>query len=161
IEGLRLTFSVEAEPRGTAGALRAAEPWWGEQNLVLNGDTEIAFDLAGFYAHHRNWEADVTVGLAVVDDAARFGRASVAGDGRLLAFSEKDDRHTGGLVNAGVYLCSRRALSLIPATGYASIERDWLPLLLERGLAVYAIEVATHFTDIGTPEDYWRLANQG
>src|SRR5207245_622803 len=44
IAGVQLQYSVEPEPRGTAGALRVAEPCWIHENLILNGDTELFFE---------------------------------------------------------------------------------------------------------------------
>src|SRR5438477_7067315 len=44
----RLHYSVEAEPRGTAGALRVAEDYWRDLNLILNRDTECPFAFQTF-----------------------------------------------------------------------------------------------------------------
>jgi D-glycero-alpha-D-manno-heptose 1-phosphate guanylyltransferase len=81
-------------------------------------------------------------------------------EGRVSAFLEKDGEHRPGPVNAGVYAATRAALARIPPASMASIERDWLPGLLRDGRPVIGVVVADRFTDIGTPDDYWRLANQ-
>ena len=161
VNGMRILYSVESEPRGTAGALRVAQTYWDAHNLVMNGDTELTCDFHALYAFHRLREADVTIGLARMEDASRYGRVELADDGRVLAFREKDGVKQSGVVNAGVYVAPRSALSAIPAEGHVSIERDWLPALLQARRRVYGMVVADGFTDIGTPEDYWRLANYG
>ncbi len=155
-----LRFSMEPEPRGTAGALRVAEPFWLAQNLIMNGDTELACDYRSLVAAHVAGGADVTIALAQVADSARYGRVQCDDEGRVSAFLEKDGLHRPGAVNAGVYAATRSALAHIPAVGAVSIERDWLPALLQAGRLVQGLTVADGFTDIGTPEDYWRLANQ-
>ncbi len=157
IPNVQLHYSVEPEPRGTAGALQVAHAFWNEQNLILNGDTELSFDFVRLYDYHRTYHAAVTIGLAHVADASRYGRAQMGEDNRLIAFLEKEGLRRGGLVNAGVYLATRRALDEIPTNRVSSIEHDWLPDLLRRDFAVYGLKVAEHFTDIGTPEEYERL----
>jgi NDP-sugar pyrophosphorylase family protein len=160
LRGAALTFSAESEPRGTAGALRVAEPFWLEQNLIMNGDTELDCDYRALVGAHTASGADVTIALAQVPDSARYGRVLCDAGGRVSAFLEKDGAHQPGLVNAGVYVAMREALTRIPDVGMASIERDWLPGLLRDGRLVIGVVVADGFTDIGTPDDYWRLANQ-
>lgn len=160
LENITLHFSIESAPRGTAGALREAKRYWAEQNLILNGDTEAQFDFLHFSEYHRTKHAAVTLGLAQVADAARYGRVLLDEEGRVRAFVEKDGLPRGGLINAGLYLATADALAHIPAHDAVSIEREWLPDLLSRGGAVYGCVVASAFVDIGTPEDYWRLANR-
>lgn len=158
--GLDIAFSVEQAPRGTAGALREAQSFWAEQNLILNGDTELQFDISHFCEYHTEHHAAVSIGLAQVSDAARYGRVARTADGRLSAFLEKDGRHEPALVNAGVYLSERSALERIPPEGVYSVEKDWLPDLLTHHFPVFGAKIADEFIDIGTPTDYWRLANR-
>jgi len=157
---LRLHYSVEAEPRGTAGALRAAEKYWSDLNLIMNGDTELPFAFESFCEYHRTMCADLSMVLAPAFASTRYGQVLTGADDRVEHFLEKQAVPPGGLVNAGVYLSNRRSLDEIPRSGIYSIERDWLPALVQRGFALYALTVAESFLDIGTPEDYWRLANR-
>jgi D-glycero-alpha-D-manno-heptose 1-phosphate guanylyltransferase len=157
-QDINVRYSIEPEPEGTAGALREARQYWLDENFILNGDTELQFDLASFLDYHRRQQAEVTVALAHVHDASRFGRVQCANDGRVLEFVEKDGVPDAGFVNAGVYLASRRALNTIPQAGQVSIEKDWVPALLREGHPVYGCAIADGFTDIGTPDDYRRLA---
>jgi NDP-sugar pyrophosphorylase family protein len=158
--GLEVAFSVEQSPRGTAGALRVAQAFWAEQNLILNGDTDLQFDISHFCEYHTEHHAAVSVGLAQISDAARYGRVACTADGRLTAFLEKDGRHEPDLVNAGVYLSERGPLERIPPEGAYSIEKDWLPGLLTHNFPVFGAKIADEFIDIGTPDDYWRLVNR-
>lgn len=160
LAGADLHYSVETEPQGTAGALRVAEPYWLAQSLIMNGDTELACDYNALVNAHLMSSAQVTIALAQVADSARYGSVQCDADGRVTAFLEKDGEHRPGLVNAGIYVAARESLARIPARGLASIERDWLPGLVREGWPVRGVVVADSFTDIGTPEDYWRLANQ-
>jgi len=154
---VRLRCSAETEPRGTAGALRVAQPYWADENLILNGDTELRFDFGNFYQYHRKQQADVTIGAVPVPDASGFGRVRSTDDGRVIEFMEKDELPYPGLVNAGIYLATRRALGAIPARPVVSIEKEWIPSLLREGRPVYAHAIAKEFIDFGTPDNYRRL----
>src|ERR1700747_1591367 len=50
--GMRLRFVEEPDPRGTAGALKFAEPLLDERFLMLNGDVLTDIPLDGQIAQH-------------------------------------------------------------------------------------------------------------
>jgi NDP-sugar pyrophosphorylase family protein len=157
IPNVRLQYSKESEPRGTAGALRVAETYWADENLILNGDTELRFEFGRFSKCHRTHHADITIGTVPVRDTSGFGCVRATDDGRVLEFREKDKLRQAGLVNAGIYLATLGALSVIPEQREVSIEKEWIPSLLHAGRPVFACSVAEEFIDIGTPENYRRL----
>lgn len=151
--GLRLVYSRETAPLGTAGALRAALPLVScDPLLVMNGDSYYQLDLAAFWACHQARPARATMALARVPDTRRFGRVSVDEDGRVLAFEEKGVGGGPGWINAGVYVLGRDLLRTIPAQGAVSLERQCFPSWIGGGLYAYPGEGA--FLDIGTPESY-------
>ena len=50
--GIRLRYVEEPEPRGTAGAVKLAEPMLDERFLMLNGDVLTDIDLGAQIAQH-------------------------------------------------------------------------------------------------------------
>lgn len=157
IRDVRLRFSIETEPRGTAGALQVAEAHWGDVNLIMNGDTELRFDFQAYCEYHQTQGSEVTIGVVSVSDASGFGRVRASDEGRVMEFMEKDELPYPGLVNAGIYLAARGALNAIPARREVSIEKEWIPSLIREGRPVYACAIAEEFIDFGTPENYRRL----
>ena len=157
--GVNIRYSVEREARGTAGALKLAEPMLaGDRWLVMNGDSLFNFPLRDLaHAYARN-PALVTIALARVADAHRFGGVTCAPDGRITAFEEKPDAPAPGLINSGVYIIERSVLGLIPADRPVSLERDVLTQLGGAGLRGVIFE--GYFIDIGTPEDYLRAQRE-
>ena len=152
--GMALAYSEEPSPLGTGGAVRAALGQFDSQTiLLLNGDSFLRVNLAAFSAFHRRRRADVSLALALVDDAGRFGRAATARDGRVTAFAEKAIAGRPGWINGGVYLLERPLLEEIPTGRPASLEREMLPGWV-RERAVYGRRVLGPFLDIGTPESY-------
>ncbi len=61
--GIRLRFVEEPEPRGTAGALKLAEPMLDERFLMLNGDVLTDLDLTAQIAQHERTGARATLSL--------------------------------------------------------------------------------------------------
>ena len=120
---MRQTSHLSARTPGTAGALRVAEDYWRDLNLILNGDTECPFAFQTFCEYHRTMSADLSIGLARAADSARFGQVLTGPDGRVETFVEKDSTRRTALVNAGVYLSNGRCLNEVPIRGAWAIER--------------------------------------
>lgn len=160
--GVRVEYSVEAEPLGTGGALLLAEPHVSGPCIVANGDTLALCD--PWSLERARWEAGAlgAVALFRVADAAGRGRVESGPGGMVTRFVEKDPAHRGAAwVNGGLYAFSPelwRHMPRPPAGGPPqafSLERDLLPALAGAG-RLLGHEVEGEFFDIGTPEDWER-----
>jgi D-glycero-alpha-D-manno-heptose 1-phosphate guanylyltransferase len=157
-EKLKLIYSNELSPLGTAGALRLALPFFeSESVLILNGDSFCDTNLEAFWNWHCVRGADATLLLTEVPDTARYGQVEVDTDGRVVGFEEKGGNGGPGWINAGIYLVCRRLLETMPPGRAVSLERETFPTWIGRGL--YGYRSASKFIDIGTPESY-ALANE-
>jgi D-glycero-alpha-D-manno-heptose 1-phosphate guanylyltransferase len=154
--GLRLAYSFEPSPLGTAGALRQALPHLLSPNiLLLNGDSYCAAPLSDFWEFHSSQRADFSLVLTPVEDCSRYGQVCLGPDGRVLRFEEKSQGGGAGWVNAGIYLLRRAMIEEIPAGGPASLERDMFPTWAI-GKRCFGFPCQAQFLDIGTPESYAR-----
>ena len=154
--GLRINYSYEEDVRGTGGALKLAEDLIHEEDFfVLNGDSLFDIELRALMRYHRERKATATLALAHVDDVQRYGAVDVNELGRIVSFIEKCDSNTGGLINGGVYVLTRKVLNLISAGQPVSLEHDILPRLV--GQDLYGLPSQGYFVDIGVPTDYMRL----
>ena len=155
---IRLTYSQEPEPLGTAGAIRLALPHLdlprgaSDTLLALNGDSYCQADLEAFWQHHRETSADATLLLARVPDTARFGRVTLDPHGKVGGFEEKGAASGPGWINAGLYLLSHSFVAALPAGTPVSMEREVFPRSI--GGAFYGFRGGTRFLDIGTPRSY-------
>ena len=150
--GIRVRYSVEDAPLGTAGAIKFAERLIeSDPFVVLNGDSLIRADLAALLQYHKRKDAQITLVVTMVADKARFGSVVLAEDESILGFSEKG-RHDAGFINAGIYSMNRAILEVIPGERKVSLELDVFPHLVCRGM--YGLPVTGAFLDIGTPEAY-------
>lgn len=159
--GLRVRYSPEPEPLGTAGAIRLAFDRTGvDRALVLNGDSFFDIELGALAAAHARLGGLVTFALREVPDSDRYGTVALDADGTVLAFREKGAAGPG-LINAGTYVLERSALdTVVPGTA-VSLERDVFPRLVDAGRRDRARRIAGvpfdgYFIDIGVPEDHAR-----
>jgi NDP-sugar pyrophosphorylase family protein len=150
---LKLAYSQEPAPLGTAGALRhALGRFCCGTVLVLNGDSYCDADLHNFLATHRERKARASIVLRHVEDAARYGSVQFNADGAITRFEEKNSSYGAGWINAGIYLLDRRLIEGIPEDRAVSIEREMFPAWVGEGFFGHLTE--GRFLDIGTPESY-------
>jgi mannose-1-phosphate guanylyltransferase len=152
--GIRLRFVEEPDPRGTAGALKLAEPMLDERFLMLNGDVLTDIDLTAQIAQHEATGATGTLALVPVEDPSAYGLVVLEEDRSVEAFVEKpsSDRIESNLISAGAYVLERSVLELIEPDRNVSIEREVWPRLVGNGLYGYVAE--GYWLDIGTPGRY-------
>jgi mannose-1-phosphate guanylyltransferase len=155
-EGVALTYVVEPERRGTAGAIRFAAEALGarldDRFLALNGDVLTNFDLGLLLRSHAERAARATIGLYGVDDSSAFGLVECDAAGSVVSFTEKTGVAVPGEVNAGAYVLERSVLDLIAPGQAVSIEREVFPWLVGAGLC--ATRLDGYWMDIGTPDTY-------
>ena len=158
--GMVLSYSREERPLGTGGALRLLLPQLqASAVLVLNGDSYVDVDLAGFVARARQRGGASLLAVAVAD-TQRYGRLEFAASPPALAVSGAQTvvamREKGvsgpGAINAGIYWLPRLVLAGLPAGEPLSFETEVLPSLIAAGLPAECHEAA--FLDIGVPADY-------
>lgn len=168
--GMGVAYSSEEEPLLTGGAVgRALARCEGDWVFVLNGDTWFDIDFAAMEAAATNASKSVQAVIAVkrMRDFERYGTIDVDDQGNVLAFREKRPC-IEGLINAGIYLIRKHALSGMPQR--FSLESDFFEKVVA-DKALCAVESGGDFVDIGVPEDYdlaqsipslsarkWRLA---
>jgi mannose-1-phosphate guanylyltransferase len=152
--GIRLRFVEEPDPRGTAGALKYAEPMLDERFLMLNGDVLTDIDLSAQIAQHEDSGAKATLALVPVADPSAYGLVHLNDDRSVRDFVEKPspDLVDTNMISAGAYVLQREILQLVPADRNVSIEREVWPRLIGEGLFGFPSE--SYWLDIGSPERY-------
>ena len=158
--GVRIDYSEERDQlRGTAGAIKLAQPFIKDRALVLNGDTYLDFDHNELVARHLaeiKFGAKATCTLARLDNASRFGTVILdEHDHYVAGFLEKNiNNHGPAWLNAGAYMLERSFVEAIAPDKIVSLEREIFPNLITKGGKIAATLSSNPFYDIGTPEDY-------
>ncbi len=157
--GVRVTWSREAEPLGTGGALGLARRHVDGPALVLNGDTLA--DCDPWELERARWERGALGALALceVEDARAAGRVECDAQGRVTRFREKDPDHGGrAWVSGGLYALAPAVWRRLPVDRACSLEREVFPALASEG-ALLGFPCGSSFVDIGTPES-WEAADR-
>ncbi len=157
--GIRVDYVQEAEPLGTAGAIRNVAPalTGGPEGavVVLNGDVLSGHDLAAqlrdFESRREGRPVDVSLHLVEVEDARAFGCVPTDASGRVTGFTEKSDHPVTNQVNAGCYVFRRRVVEQIPEHRVVSVERETFPGLVRDGALVVGHVENAYWRDVGTP----------
>jgi NDP-sugar pyrophosphorylase family protein len=155
--GVKLKYTVEPQPMGTAGAYKFAEDFIREPTVVFNGDVLTDLDLKAVIAEHRERNATATIVLTPVDNPSAYGLVETEADGRVRRFLEKPKANeiTVNTINAGTYVLEPRVLDYIPKGESHSFEYNLFPrLLMEREPFFAHIPRDTYWLDIGTPARY-------
>ena len=157
--GVRLTYSIEELPLGTAGAVKNAEVFLHESFIVLNGDIFTDIDLGRMMRLHDKNRAVASLALTPVEDPTLYGVVETDSEGRVKRFVEKPprDKVTTNMINAGIYILEPGILSCITPDTFSMFERDVFPPLLEEGQVIYGYPFQEYWIDIGTPEKYLKL----
>ena len=147
--GMELHYFVEQDPLGTAGGVKGAEAFLGDEDfLVFSGDCVCDFDLKDCYERHKARGALATLLLHREKDPLEYGLVQLGRDNRVARFLEKPGwgQVFTNLVNTGIYFLSPEVLREIPADTPYDFSRELFPKLLSAGKALYG----------DTPYGYWR-----
>jgi NDP-sugar pyrophosphorylase family protein len=153
---VKISYTVEASPLGTAGAYRNAAGLIRETTVVFNGDVLTDLDLNDVLRLHRERQAAATIVLTPVPNPTQYGLVETDDEGRVRRFLEKPkpEEVTCDTINAGIYVLEPKVLDYVPEGEPFMFEYGVFPQLLERGEPFYAYTLKDYWRDIGTPASY-------
>ncbi|MDP2744270.1 MAG: NDP-sugar synthase [Dehalococcoidia bacterium] len=158
-QGVRLTYSVEDSPLGTAGAVKKAERHLDGAFAVFNGDLFADLDLRDMLAFHESRKAKATIAMTWVDNPCPYGCVETGVEGAVRRFIEKPrpEEVTTHWINAGIYILEPEVLEHVPPGTHHMFETGLFPFLIERGETVFGYPLRGYWLDMGTPEKYLGL----
>jgi len=158
--GMKIEYSVEESPLGTAGSVGLAREKLDEPFLVISGDALCDVDLTELVEAHREKGADVTIGLKAVDNPLEFGIVVTDEAGRIERFLEKPSwgQVFSDTINTGIYVLEPEVLRHVPTDRPYDFSKELFPLLLEMGRPLYGHVCEGYWQDIGNL-DQFRQAN--
>jgi NDP-mannose synthase len=150
--GLRIRYSNEDQPLGTAGALGNMMDDLEETFLVSNGDLLTTMDLESMAQQHLEYGCDASIGIFERENKIDFGLIEFDAEKRLCAYREKPT--STYYVSMGVYVLQRDAVRPRVNRG----EYLDMPSLLLKMKATGADIRCYHddclWLDIGRPDDF-------
>lgn len=149
---IKLLYSEESKPLGTAGALRHAMPYFNTPAvLVLNGDSFCKNRLAEYMRWYGSKTMEAGMITVKVQDPHRFGQVNLSATQQVVAFGSESSNAESAYINAGIYLLCQNLIREIPENKFSSLESDFFPLWAKTG-RLWAYPIKSAFIDIGTPE---------
>jgi len=144
--GVKIVYSVDSRPLGTAGSVKNAQKYFKDDFLIINGDTYLDIDYQELIDFHKKNRADFTL---VGTTKHRNWLMLLVKNRKLLKIDKK-----GKLGNAGVYVMKPKILKYIEQGEKTSLETELLPLLLKKKKRVFVFESNKEYYDIDSPDHY-------
>jgi NDP-sugar pyrophosphorylase family protein len=155
--GMKISYSLESEPMGTAGPLSLLIDRMEENFLVMNGDLLTTLNYHSLFEYHCKKKAAATIGLYEREVKIDFGVVELDQGNNLHKYIEKPTfkYHVSMGVNAFNSECIRPYL--IPGK-YLDIP-DLMMQLHKDGYPVLCYNEPCYWLDIGREDDY-QIANE-
>jgi len=152
--GVKITYSQESEPLGTAGPLALAREILndGQPFFVLNSDVICVFPFKEMLEFHKKHGAEGTIMVTKVEEPSKYGVVVAGDDGKIARFVEKPQVYVGNKINAGLYLFNASILDRIEPKP-TSIEKEIFPVMATQG-QLYSMVLPDFWMDIGQPKDF-------
>ncbi len=154
--GMRISYSREESPLGTAGSVKNAEELLTEPFLVISGDALTDFNLADIIKFHRERKAMATLTLAHVANPLEYGVIITRDDGRIEKFLEKPSWSEvfSDTINTGIYVLDPKIFSYFERDKVFDFSQDLFPLMLEKGDPIFGYIADGYWCDIGNLASY-------
>ena len=153
---IKITFSKENEPLGTAGPIGLAKDILltseADEIFVFNSDVTCRFPLREMLEFHRSHQKEGTIATTRVKDPSKFGVILSDENRKILDFVEKPSVFVGDNINAGLYIFNKKFLDRVEAKPI-SIEREVFPQMARDG-ELYTFSLEGFWADIGQPLEY-------
>lgn len=148
--GLKIRYSYEDQPLGTAGPLALVDGL-NETFLVMNGDVLTDLNIRDLIRYHREMGASATIAMHQRKVKIDLGVILCDGGTRVVGYIEKPTYDYQ--VSMGVYVFEPRVLDFIPRGKYLDFP-NLVHKLLGEGEKVVGYLFDGYWQDLGRPDDY-------
>lgn len=148
--GLRIKYSFEEQPLGTAGPLSLVQGL-DDTFLVANGDILTTLDSRNLLESHRRSKAIATIATHTRQVRVDLGVIQFDGDQRVVGYQEKPTYNLQ--VSMGIYVFEPEVLRYIPHNQYLDFP-DLVLKLIAAGERVMGYPFSGYWQDLGRPDDY-------
>ncbi|HVB62649.1 MAG TPA: mannose-1-phosphate guanyltransferase, partial [Ktedonobacteraceae bacterium] len=157
--GMRITYSREDIPLGTAGSVKNAEDQLTEPFLVISGDALTDYDLTALIAYHREKQSMATLMLAHVPNPLEYGVIITNEDGHIAQFLEKPSwgEVFSDTINTGIYVIDPKVFTYFEKNKPFDFSQELFPMMLRNGDPIYGyIAESGYWCDVGNLAEYMR-----
>jgi len=155
--GINITYVVPDDDYGTAGAVKLAQEYIGNDNfIIISGDLVTDFDFQKIFDYHAEKKSKLTITLTSVDNPLEFGVVIANEEGKIEKFLEKPSwgEVFSDTINTGIYIIEPEILDHIPKHENYDFAKDLFPHLMQEGIDLMAGYAQGYWRDVGNPESY-------
>jgi len=153
--GIKISYSFEDQPLGTAGPLSLI-PDLNETFLVANGDVLTTLDCGDLIQAHKRSGAVATIASHAREVKVDLGVIQFDGSNQVAGYIEKPSYDF--FVSMGIYIFEPRVLDYIPHNQYLDFP-DLVLRLIEAGESVRGYIYDGYWQDLGRADDYEQAIN--
>ncbi|KAK9889208.1 hypothetical protein WA026_004487 [Henosepilachna vigintioctopunctata] len=153
--GIKIIFSHESEPLGTAGPLALAKKLLEDSDkpfFVLNSDIICDFPFKELAKFHEMKGREGTIVVTKVEEPSKYGVVVYDDNNYVESFVEKPQEFISNKINAGLYILNPAVLKRIELRP-TSIEKEVFPGMA-KDKQLCAFELEGFWMDVGQPKDF-------
>jgi len=156
--GMRITYSREDVPLGTAGSVKNAEDQLTEPFLVISGDALTDYNLTDIIRYHHEKKALATLTLAHVPNPLEYGVIITNEEGHITQFLEKPSwgEVFSDTINTGIYVLDPQIFAYFEKNKQYDFSQELFPLMLNKGDPIYGYIANGYWCDVGNLPEYMR-----
>ncbi len=154
--GIKIRYSLEESPLGTAGSVKKIINDLTDTFLVISGDALTDINLEEAVRFHKAKQAKATIVLTKVSNPLEYGVVIADQKGEVKRFLEKPGwgEVFSDTVNTGIYILEPEIFDLFEAGKEFDFSKNLFPMLLERGDKICGYVAGGYWSDIGNLEQY-------
>jgi len=152
--GVRICYSYEENPLGTAGPLSLIDGL-GSTFMVTNGDVLTTLDMRELVAFHKSQGGIATIAVHRRQVKIDLGVVQWNGDNTLSGYIEKPTYDY--TVSMGIYIFEPRVMQYIPYNQYLDFP-DLILKMIAAGEKICGYAFDGYWMDLGRPDDYAQAA---
>jgi mannose-1-phosphate guanylyltransferase / phosphomannomutase len=154
--GVKIHYTVEETPLGTAGSVRQGEEWLDDTFMVISGDALTDFDLSAVLRYHKQKKSMATIVLKRMPNPLEYGVVIIDDDGHVKQFQEKPSwgEVFSDTVNTGIYVLEPSVFKYYEAGQVFDFSNQLFPILLEKGDPMFGYVAEGYWCDVGSIPDY-------
>ncbi|TAK25406.1 MAG: nucleotidyl transferase [Chloroflexota bacterium] len=156
--GMKISYSVEEVPLGTAGSVKLAQDQLDDTFLVISGDALTDFDLGKIIESHKANRAKATLTLYHVPNPLEYGVVITDERGKIRQFLEKPGwgEVFSDTVNTGIYVLDPSIFDYYESGKSVDFSSDVFPKLLENDDALFGYVAEGYWCDVGNIPEFLR-----
>lgn len=151
--GIKIVYSYEDKPLGTAGPIANAIDLLEENFLVMNGDILTTLDFRKLYKKHTDTNVSATIAIHERSVNIDYGVIKKNKDSRLIGFDEKPEINLD--VSMGINVLKKSSIeSFVEKDNFLDFPDLLLMILNKNPDSVLCYEEKCDWLDMGIIEDY-------